>query len=47
MLSGAPDRVPLLDDFWVPPESSSSTLLAGVSLFDPFTSISRGPTSGT
>ena len=47
VLSGAPDRVPLPNDFWVPMESSSSTLLIGVPSFDPFTSVSRGPTSGT
>ena len=46
VLSGAPDRVPLPNDFRVPLESSSSTLLIGVPSFDPFTSVSRGPTSG-
>ena len=46
MLLGAPDRVPLSDDFRVPLESSSSTLLVGASPFDPCTSVSRGPTSG-
>ena len=45
VLSGAPDRVPLPDDFRVPLESSSSTLPTGAPPFDPFTSVSRGPTS--
>ena len=46
VLSGAPDRVPLSDDFWVPLESSSSTFPSRAPPFDPFTSISRGPNSG-
>ena len=45
VLSGAPDRVPLPDDFWVPLESSSSTLPIEAPPFDPFTFVSRGPTS--
>ena len=45
VLSGALDRVPLPDDFWVPLESSSSTLPTGAPPFDPFTTVSRGPTS--
>ena len=46
VLSGAPDRVPLQDDFRVPLEPSSSTLPAGAPPFDPSTSVSRAPTSG-
>ena len=46
VLSGAPDRVPLPNDFRVPLESSSSTLPAGAPPFHPFTFVSRGPTSG-
>ena len=46
VLSGAPDRVPLPDDFQVPLESSSSTLPVGAPPFDPFTSVSQGPTYG-
>ena len=46
VLSRAPNRVPLLDDFWVPMKSNSSTLPAEAPPFDPFTSVSRGPTSG-
>ena len=46
MLSGAPDHVPLPCDFQVPLESSSSTFPARNPPFDPFTSVSRGPTFG-
>ena len=46
VLSEAPDRLPLSDDFWVPLESSSSTLPTRSPPFDPFTSVSGGPTSG-
>ena len=46
VLSGVPDRVPLPDDFWVPLESSSSTLPAGAPPFNPFTSVCQGPTFG-
>ena len=46
MISRAPDGVPLPDDFWVLLESSSSTLAVGAPPFDPFTFVSRGPTSG-
>ena len=46
VISGAPDRVPLPNDFRVLLESNSSTLPAGAPPFDPFTSVSRGPTFG-
>ena len=46
VLSGAPDRVPLPDDFRVPLEPRSSALPTGAPPFDPSTSVSRGPTSG-
>ena len=46
VLSGAPDRAPLLNDFQVPPEASSSTLPVGAPPVDPSISVSRGPTSG-
>ena len=46
VLSGAPDCVPLPDDFRVPLKSSSSTLPTGALPFYPFTSVSWGSTSG-
>ena len=45
MLFEALDCAPLLDDLWVPPEASSSTLPAGALPFDPLASVNRGPTS--
>ena len=47
VLSRAPDRDPLPDDLRVPPEASSSASPAGALPFDPSTSVSQGPTSGT
>ena len=44
VLSGAPDRVPLSDDFGVPPKSNSSALPIVAMPFDHSTSISRSPT---
>ena len=46
VLLGAPDRAPLPDDLWVPPEASSSTSPVRALPFDPSTSVSWGPTSG-
>ena len=46
VLSGAPNCAPLSDDLRVPPEASSSASPTGALPFDPFTSASRGPTSG-
>ena len=46
MLSGAPDRGPLLGDLRVLSEASSSTLPVRVPPFDSSTSASRGLTSG-
>ena len=45
VLFRAPDRAPLLDDLWVPPEASSPTLPAGALPFDPPAFVNRGPTS--
>ena len=47
VLSGAPDRAPLLDDLRVPPEASSSALPVEALPFDPPTFVSRGSTSST
>ena len=47
MLSGALDRTPLPGDLRVLSKASSSTSPSGVPPFDSFTSVSRGPTSGT
>ena len=46
VLLGAPDRAPLPDDLWVPPEANSSALPTKAPPFDPSISVSRGPTSG-
>ena len=45
VLSGAPDRAPLLGDLRVPPEASSSASPIGAPPFDSSTFASRGPTS--
>ena len=46
VFSGAPNCAPLPGDSRVPPEASSSASLAGAPLFDSYTSVSRGQTSG-
>ena len=45
VLSGAPDRAPLLIDLWVLLEANSSASPTGVPPFDSSTSASRGRTS--
>ena len=47
MLYGAPGRASWPADLRVPPVASSSVLPAGALPFDPPSSISSGPTSGT
>ena len=46
VLSGATDRAPLPDDLRFPPEASSFASPIGAPPFDPYTSVSRAPTSG-
>ena len=45
VLSGATDRAPLPDDLRVPPEAISFASPIGAPPFDPYTSVSWGPTS--